>query len=383
MIRSKATHETKYAYVPRASRDVAWRTCRVRVRSSGRPPEADSAPTRVYEARNLKTFLPNAFFGFHFLLKFRDSNPGHQFSMAQAARVSAAVTPPRGPFSCSRRGRSRTRVRSRVTANSTTNMTSPAGPEEGKTTFVWYASFGSNILSERFACYLRGGRIEGMIKDMPGSRDATLPTEWMRWDNLPHRLFFAHSSPTWDGGGVAFVDLGENFSDDDNAKTPVQNQLGTSYRVYRVTLEQFNDVLAQENGMTPGDPGCRELTVEDANRLARKWTELQTNKNGSDVIHAGTTGQVGPAAEMRAPSELWYGYAKCLGVKDGEAVLTFTCDASELNGFRSGELPTNPPCDAYVDVIARGLMQCGLSEDEARGYLNDRVEAPMTNSARV
>ena len=166
--------------------------------------------------------------------------------------------------------------------------------------------------------------------------------------------------------------------------TLVDPTMATAFRLYRVTLEQFNDVLAQENGMVPGDPGCRELTVDDANRLASQWTELQTNKDGSDVIHAGTTGQVGPAAEMRAPSELWYGYAKCLGVKDGEAVLTFTCDASELNGFRSGLLPTNPPCDAYVDVIARGLMQCGLSEDEARGYLNDRVEAPMTNSgARV
>ena len=37
------------------------------------------------------------------------------------------------------------------------------------------------------------------------------PTEWRRWDDLPHRLFFAHSSPTWDGGGVAFVDFGEDL----------------------------------------------------------------------------------------------------------------------------------------------------------------------------
>ena len=395
MIRSKATHETKYAYVPRASRDVAWRTCRVRVRSSGRPPEADSAPTRVYEARNLKTFLPNAFFGFHFLLKFRDSNPGHQFSMAQAARVSAAVTPPRGPFSCSRRGRSRTRVRSRVTANSTTNMTSPAGPEEGKTTFVWYASFGSNILSERFACYLRGGRIEGMIKDMPGSRDATLPTEWMRWDNLPHRLFFAHSSPTWDGGGVAFVDLGENFSDDDNAKTPVQNQLGTSYRLYRVTLEQFNDVLAQENGMVPGeDDGCVELTPEEAKELSEKWNEIvadnnnnnnnnNNNSNGDKVKHGGlvdgnrnsdaSVPNTGPPGKTRAPSTRWYGYVKCIGSVNGEPVLTFTCDTRELAKFRSGALLTNEPSRAYYDVIRKGLVQTGMSESDASAYLDARV----------
>ena len=259
-------------------------------------------------------------------------------------------------------------------SGSSTHAASSSSTPGDASPYVWYASFGSNILLERFECYLRGGRIDGMVRDMPGSRDPTPPLASTFWVDVPHRLFFAHSSPTWAGGGVAFMDV----------DTLVDPTMATAFRLYRVTLEQFNDVLAQENGMVPGDPGCRELTVEDANRLARKWTELQTNKDGSDVIHAGTTGQVGPAAEMRAPSELWYGYAKCLGVKDGEAVLTFTCDASELNGFRSGLLPTNPPCDAYVDVIARGLMQCGLSEDEARGYLNDRVEAPMTNSgARV
>ena len=58
----------------------------------------------------------------------------------------------------------------------------PAGANSNPS--VWYASFGSNILSERFACYLEGGRIEGMIRDMPGSRDPSPPTEWRRWDDL-------------------------------------------------------------------------------------------------------------------------------------------------------------------------------------------------------
>jgi len=46
---------------------------------------------------------------------------------------------------------------------------------------VWYASFGSNILWERFACYLEGGRVAGMIKDMPGSRDPSPPTRSTAW----------------------------------------------------------------------------------------------------------------------------------------------------------------------------------------------------------
>ena len=68
-------------------------------------------------------------------------------------------------------------------------------------------------------------------------------------------------------------------------------------------------------------------------------------------------------------------------MKANEPVLTFTCDADELSGFRSGDIPTNPPCEAYVDVIAAGLVQCGLGETEARGYLEARVEASMTSDA--
>ena len=56
---------------------------------------------------------------------------------------------------------------------------------------VWYASFGSNILSERFACYLEGGRVEGMVRDMPGSRDPS-PHGVAPVGRRPHRLFFAH-----------------------------------------------------------------------------------------------------------------------------------------------------------------------------------------------
>ena len=134
--------------------------------------------------------------------------------------------------------------------------------------------------------------------------------------------------------------------------------------------------------MEPGAAGCRELTGDDAARLVRDWrTEASSLATEPDEVHAGITGTTGPPAESRAPSELWYGYVKCVGVKDGEPVLTFTCDADELRGFRSGDIPTNPPCEAYVDVIARGLVQCGLGDEEARGYLEDRVEASMTSDA--
>ena len=285
----------------------------------------------------------------------------------------------------------------------------PAGASSNPS--VWYASFGSNILSERFACYLEGGRIEGMIRDMPGSRDPSPPTEWRRWDNLPHRLFFAHSSPTWDGGGVAFVDFGEDLRGSPGSQTgsrteteaarredfpaaraerpPGTSALGVTYRLYRVTLEQFNDVLAQENGMPPGDAACREMTAEEARRLADAWTALVPETARVDgAAHAGclaaeeaaeafgfSSRNAGPPGETRAPSERWYGYVKCIGALHGEPVLTFSCDADQMRAFRSGANAPNAPSAAYYEVIRKGLAQSGSADVDAAAYLDARVSS--------
>ena len=285
----------------------------------------------------------------------------------------------------------------------------PAGASSNPS--VWYASFGSNILSERFACYLEGGRIEGMIRDMPGSRDPSPPTEWRRWDDLPHRLFFAHSSPTWDGGGVAFVDFGEDLGEHlgDAPETPSRDissvapetrrsALGVSYRLYRVTLEQFNDVLAQENGMVPGDEACREMTAEEARALADAWTALVPETRAvNGAAHAGCltsasasdaggrpalrngfrSENAGPPGETRAPSERWYGYVKCIGALNGEPVLTFSCDAETTRRFRTGADKPNAPSAAYYEVIKKGLVQSGSALEDATAYLDARVEAAV------
>ena len=93
-----------------------------------------------------------------------------------------------------------------MSSSTRVNASSSSTPGDASP-YVWYASFGSNILLERFECYLRGGRIDGMVRDMPGSRDPTPPLASSFWVDVPHRLFFAHSSPTWAGGGVAFMDV--------------------------------------------------------------------------------------------------------------------------------------------------------------------------------
>ena len=61
-------------------------------------------------------------------------------------------------------------------------------------------------------------------------------------DNKPykikHELYFAKESPTWCGHGVAFIKS-------ENSKS---KELITLGRIYLITIEQFNDILHQENG---------------------------------------------------------------------------------------------------------------------------------------
>jgi len=105
---------------------------------------------------------------------------------------------------------------------------------------VWYVSYGSNMSSARFTCYIRGGRPPGGRRTNPGARDRTLPVRSIPVD-LPGTVYFAGESPQW-GGGVAFYD---------------HTRPGlTAARGYLVTRGQLTDIAAQEMYRVPqdGDP---------------------------------------------------------------------------------------------------------------------------------
>ena len=103
---------------------------------------------------------------------------------------------------------------------------------------VWYAAFGSNLLAERFAVYLTGGPIPlsttGRVQR--GARNPALPTGDQPF-SIERSLLFSGAVAQWGGGATASVDA------DHNPITP------TLARAYRITLEQFEDVFAQENGL--------------------------------------------------------------------------------------------------------------------------------------
>ena len=97
--------------------------------------------------------------------------------------------------------------------------------------YVWYASYGSNMLYERFMYYIEGGYCEFNNKPYPGCKDKTPPMD-DRSVIIPYRMYFGNQSPSWGNGGVSFLNL----------NTP-GNSLG---RMYLVTKEQFNDIQDQE-----------------------------------------------------------------------------------------------------------------------------------------
>lgn len=199
---------------------------------------------------------------------------------------------------------------------------------------VWYVSYGSNLLRVRFLAYLQGGRVAGNDVEYAGCRN-TSPPEGDVALTIPHSLYFAGwSGRVWGGTAAAFISL----------TSPYPPSLA---RAYRITEEQFLDVVAQENanGVVVDD-------FEDATERARRHGHAR-------LLASGTY------------SELVY-----CGERDGEPMLTFT--ASEV---RTG---VRAPSAAYLQAIGNGLREShGLTGADIATYLGDRpgVGPEWTRSA--
>ena len=98
--------------------------------------------------------------------------------------------------------------------------------------YVWYVSYGSNMLYERFLCYIEGGAFEDSSYRFP-CRDTTAPVE-RKAVEIPHDMYFGNQSGSWRGCGVSFLDTSKKG-----------HALGVAYLI---TREQFEHVAAEENG---------------------------------------------------------------------------------------------------------------------------------------
>ena len=106
--------------------------------------------------------------------------------------------------------------------------------------YVWYVSYGSNMLYERFMCYIEGGSFEGSTP-RERCRDPSPPVV-VRTIEIPYDMYFGNVSRSWKRGGVSFIDM-----------TKKGNSLGVAYLI---TREQLDHVATQENGGTPPEDSC-------------------------------------------------------------------------------------------------------------------------------
>ncbi|WP_407375606.1 gamma-glutamylcyclotransferase [Methanobrevibacter sp.] len=169
--------------------------------------------------------------------------------------------------------------------------------------YIWYVSYGSNMLFERFMCYIKGGSYRGSTY-RDACSDTASPAE-VRAFEIPYDMYFGNTSGSWQSCGVSFLDT-----------TKDGHALGVAYLI---TKEQFEHVIAEENGGRTPTPGYG-------------WYE--------DVIS--------------------------LGEIEGIEVKTVT-----NNNLR----PYNDPCLDYLDTLVKGIRENWpeMSDDEIEDYLKSCI----------
>lgn len=207
---------------------------------------------------------------------------------------------------------------------------------------VWYATYGSNLCRSRFLRYIEGGQVEGMRRSCSGSVDKNPPKEIM-WKTVPRRLFFGrHHSFTWGPGGVAFLHPESNIQDK------------AYMRLYKITLEQFNDVLYQEN-ISNHVMTSPVFSLTDLNSI------INQGSISIDVLKKG-----------------WYHNVIYLGMEQSTPILSMTCPMMDFEGFKSGKFPLCAPSEGYADTIVKGLVEGKqLSEQEAKAYVQEASAKPL------
>ena len=115
------------------------------------------------------------------------------------------------------------------------------GDMPNKNDLLWYACYGSNLLKERFLCYIQGGVCKHNGKEYEGCNDSVFRGEE---DAIifPGRLYFAEESLSWSGKGVAFFDPAGDGQ--------------VQMRLYLVTRGQLADIKKQEGPGWYGNEYC-------------------------------------------------------------------------------------------------------------------------------
>lgn len=217
---------------------------------------------------------------------------------------------------------------------------------------VWYAGYGSNLLPDRFLCYLEGGRTEGMGIANPGARDRT-PYRGRVAGTIPGRLRFAGSFTSWGGeergAGAAMLDP--------DAETGVAVQAVA----YRITVEQLVDVVLQECGFDPRD--LDSIDMRDA--VERDISQHLEHLNAGGPLRASVRGSGFPEVRPIMLCDSAYGRLVSLPMRCADGTVRTVHAVLPV-----ADEPSNPPSEAYRATMRAGLIEAvGLSPDAADAYL--------------
>ena len=168
--------------------------------------------------------------------------------------------------------------------------------------YVWYASYGSNLLRERFLCYIQGGQPEGTNKIYSGCTDKALPIDDEEF-YINSELYFAKESDSWNKGGVGFI------------RTTFDPGTQTLARMYLITQAQLTDVIRQETN----NPNALSI-------------DFNTVILGGSLIFKKYS---------------WYGNMIYLGNQNEHPIFTFTNE----NDIQ----PINRPDVNYLKLIIKGM----------------------------
>ncbi|WP_458403772.1 gamma-glutamylcyclotransferase family protein [Methanobrevibacter sp.] len=130
--------------------------------------------------------------------------------------------------------------------------------------YVWYVSYGSNMLEERFLRYIKGGSY-GASRKHPPCEDTSSPID-VRAFEIPYDMYFGNISGSWSGSGVSFLDVTKDGS-----------ALGVAYLI---TRKQFEHIAARENGgREPSPDGAWYEDIIDLGEMDGIEVKTITNRN--------------------------------------------------------------------------------------------------------
>lgn len=211
--------------------------------------------------------------------------------------------------------------------------------ENGEISEVYYSSYGSNMNTERFLKYVKGGKAG--TRHYQGCRDKTEPSDAIPV-KYPHPLFYAMKSRVWEGG-IAFLDHSKKGA-----------SLG---KAYKVSGQQFKDVVAQESGGKAGDYDTSLNGVVDEGIMPN------FEKSYGTILHVGDHN----GRPVFTFTSFWTGEDSLYGDRDY---------ASTLNKDKRVKFRANSPSHAYVHTISKGLHdEFGLDKHDAATYFSGQLGA--------